>query len=162
MIAKHSLRKNAGAASCLSLWLIHTCTCIRMRLTRSIVHAHVYTCAYVYTHIHICVYIYRCILLFSFADLVAGRRHVGSTGKVACGSPRRAPPHTHQEQPLQGRSYCAYLQATLVYICASFLFSSTLSVHMYIYIYIYIYVCTYIFLCKMNTPACSPAVFQHS
>ena len=42
-----------------------------------------------------CIYIYRCILLFSFADLVGGRRHVGSTGKVACGSPRRVPLLTH-------------------------------------------------------------------
>ena len=38
---------------------------------------------------------YMHIFLFSLADLGGGRRHVGSTGKVACGSPRRAPPHTY-------------------------------------------------------------------
>ena len=59
-------------------------------------------------------YVYVYVYVFSLADLGGGRRHVGSTGKVACGSPRRAPPHTYQEQPLQGRSYHAHIQATLV------------------------------------------------
>ena len=80
-------------------------------------YTYTYMYIYIHTYIHtyIYIYIYICILLFSFPDLGGGRRHVGSTSEGACGSPRRvAPPHTYQEQPLQGRSYCAYLQAPLV------------------------------------------------
>ena len=54
-----------------------------------------YTYTYMYTYTHIYIHIYVYILLFLLADLSGGRRHVGSTGKVACGSPRRVPLLTH-------------------------------------------------------------------
>ena len=58
------------------------------------IHIYIYICV-IYIYIYIYIYICMCIFLFSLADLGGGRRHVGSTGKVACGSPRRAPPHTY-------------------------------------------------------------------
>ena len=101
---------------------LHICTYIRMRKrVRFYMSMYIHVCMYIHIHIYICVmyiyiyiHMYMHIFLFSLADLGGGRRHVGSTGKVACGSPRRAPPHTYQEQPLQGRSYHAHIQATLV------------------------------------------------